>query len=204
MLGIALVVVERRDRTVDRDFMKVRPAKTADLRVCVGKQAPLQQRIVGKIDPRHDMPRAERNLLGFCEEIVRVAVEHHFAQGCDGYQFFGNQLGGVKNVKIELVFVFLRDDLHPEFPLRVIARFDGVPQITAMEVSVFACELLRFVPHQRASTCARPPVELDEVRLAFSVDKAKGMHAEALHASQAFRNGPVGHGPNNHVSRFRH
>ncbi len=30
------------------------------------------------------------------------------------------------------------------------------------------------------------------------------MHTEALHAAQAFRDGPVGHRPDDHVRRFRH
>jgi len=204
VLGIALVVVERRDRTVDRDFMKVRPAKATDLRVRIGKQAPLQQRVIGKVDPWNNVAGAEGDLFGFCEKIVRVAVEHHFSQWRNRYQFFRDQLGRVKNIEIKLMLIFLRDDLDTELPLRVIARLNGVPQITAMEVRVFACELLRFVPHQRASAYTWAPVKFDEVRLALRVDETKGVHAEALHASQAFRNGPVGHGPNDHVSGFRH
>src|SRR5690606_29442096 len=61
VLRITLTIVIRCNRTVDRDFVEVRPAQTADLRVGVGKQATLQQRIVGEVDAGHDVARAERN-----------------------------------------------------------------------------------------------------------------------------------------------
>ncbi|MNV50508.1 hypothetical protein D3C71_1425230 [compost metagenome] len=150
------------------------------------------------------MPGAEGNLLGFGEEVVRVAVQHHLAQRRDGHQFFGDQLGRVENVEIEGVFIFFFDDLHPQLPFRVVADLNRLPQITPMVVGVLSRKLLRFVPHQGASAGRRAPVEFDEARLALGIDQAKGVHAEALHAAQAFRDRPVGHCPHHHVRRLRH
>ncbi|MNF77495.1 hypothetical protein D3C84_596430 [compost metagenome] len=47
-------------------------------------------------------------------------------------------------------------------------------------------------------------MEFDEARLALGIDQAKGVHAEALHAAQAFRDRPVGHCPHHHVRRLRY
>ncbi len=184
--------------------MKVRPAESADLRVGVGKQPALQQRVIGEVDARHNVARAERDLLGLGKEIVRITVQGHFAQRRDRHDFFGDQLGRVEDVEIEVVLVFLLDDLYAEFPFRVVAHLDRFPEVATVVVSVFTGELLRFVPHQRASTGSRAPVEFDEARFALGVDQPESVHAEALHAAQAFRDRPVRHRPDDHVRRLRH
>ena len=50
--AVALVVVDLRDRRVDRDLVEVRPAEPRDLRVDVRVDAAGQQRIVGEVDAR--------------------------------------------------------------------------------------------------------------------------------------------------------
>ncbi|MNH14622.1 hypothetical protein D3C77_368800 [compost metagenome] len=146
MLGVTLAVMVRRQRAVDRNLVEVRTAKSADLRIGVGEQAPLQQRVVGKVDAGDDMPRAKGNLLGFSKEIVRIAVEHHLAQRDHRHQFFGDDLGRVEQVEIKCMLILFRDDLHTELPLRVVAGFNRLPKIAPMVVGIFARKLLRFVP----------------------------------------------------------
>ena len=148
MLGITLVIVKRCNRPVDRDFVEVRPTQTADLRVGIREKTTLQQRIIGEVDTRHDMPWAKRDLLGLREEVIGVAIKHHLAQRSDRYQFFGDQLGRIKNVEVEFMLVFLRDDLNAEFPFRIVACFNRFPQISAVVIGIFACQFLCFVPHQ--------------------------------------------------------
>ncbi|MCY1560925.1 hypothetical protein D9M68_981220 [compost metagenome] len=94
------------------------------------------------------MPRTEGNLFGFSEKVVRVAVEHHFAQRCDGHNFFGNEFGRIKDIEIEGVFVLFLHHLNTEFPFRIVPALDRLPQITAMVVGVLSRKLLRLVPHQ--------------------------------------------------------
>ncbi|MNH18266.1 hypothetical protein D3C79_779640 [compost metagenome] len=146
MQGVALVVVVGRDGAVDRDLVEVWPAQAAKLRVGVGEQPALQQRVVGKVDARHDMTRAERHLFYFGKEVVRVAIQHHLAQRCNRHQLFRDYLGRVQQVEIEFMLVGFRHDLHAQFPLRVIAGLDSFPQVATLEVSVLACQFLRFVP----------------------------------------------------------
>ncbi len=162
VLRVTLAVVERRHRTVDRQLMEVRPAESADLRVGVGEQSTLQQRVIGKVDAWHDVARAESDLLGFREEVVRVAVQGHFAQRRNRNDFLGDDLGRVEDVEVEVVFVLFFDDLHAQLPFRVVAHLDRFPQVATMVVGVFTGELLRLVPHQRAGAGGRAPVEFDE------------------------------------------
>ena len=107
MHRIALVVMKRAHRPVDRNLVEVRAAQAADLRIRVREQTPLQQRIVREIDARHDMPRMERHLFGFGEEVVRVAIERHLADDLHRHQFFRNQLGRIEQVEVEVVFILL-------------------------------------------------------------------------------------------------
>ncbi len=203
MKGVALVVVERTQRTVDRDFVEVRPTETQQLGVGVGEQPALQQRIVGEVDARHDMADVEGGLLGLGEEVVRVAVEGHLAELLHRHQLLGDDFGRVQQVEVELVLVGLLDHLHAQLPLEVVAHLDGLPHVAAVEVRVLAGDLQRFVPDQREGAGHRLPVEFDEAADALGVDQAEGVHAEAFHRPVAARQGAVGHGPEHHVCGLR-
>ncbi|CAH0211760.1 hypothetical protein SRABI106_01768 [Rahnella aquatilis] len=126
--------------------MEIRPAQATDLRVGVREQSPLQQRIIGEIYARHNVPRVERGLLGFSKEIIGVTVEHHFADQFYRHQFFRDEFGRVEQVEIKFEFIFFRDQLHTQFVFRIISGFDGLPQITAVEIGIFPGQFLRFIP----------------------------------------------------------
>ena len=95
MHAVALVVVRWRHRCIDRNLVKVGSAEARYLRVYVRVNASSEQRIVGEVQSRHDVCRAERYLLGFSEEIVWVTVKSHFTDGNDGHEFLGNDFGRV-------------------------------------------------------------------------------------------------------------
>jgi len=170
---VALVVVDRRQRCVDRDLVEVGPAQPGDLGVHVRMDAPSQQRIVAEVDAGHHMGGAEGDLLGLGEEIVGVAVEHHAPDRCHRHQLLGDQLGGVEHIEAEGFGLGLGEDLQAELPFRVFAGFDGVPQVAAVEVGIGAGDLDRLVPHQRMGAELGRPVELDEVRLARALTRRK-------------------------------
>ena len=202
--AVALIVVHGTDGTVNRQFRKVGTSQTVHLRVGIGKQSTLQDWIVGKINTRNYVARLESNLLGFCEEVVGVAIEYHFADRPHGNFFFRNQLSGIEQVKVKLKFVFFLNNLHAQFKLGIIALFDRIPQIAAAKIRIFAGEFLCFIPHQRMHAQNRLPVELDKARFAFGVDKAESMHAKALHHAEASRYSAIAQYPHNHVHRFWH
>ena len=71
-----------------------------------------------------------------------------------------------------------------------------------MEVVVGALQLDGFVPHRGLNPQFRPPVKLDESRLAGIVDQPEAVHAEALDHAQRPRDGAVRHRPHQHVHRL--
>jgi len=97
--AVALEIVHRADRPVDRNFVKVGAAQTRDLRIGVREQPALKQWVVGEIDTGYHVSGVEGHLLGFCKKIVGVAVQHHFSDQLHRHHGLGNQLGWVQNVK---------------------------------------------------------------------------------------------------------
>ncbi|CCK06684.1 hypothetical protein BN128_514 [Cronobacter sakazakii 696] len=201
--AVALEIMVRAGRAVNRDFVEVRPAETAYLGVGVREQTALQQRVVAEIQTRHNMARMERGLFVFGEEVIRVAVQHHFADQLHRHQLFRDELGGIEEVKIKLKFVLFRDQLHAEFIFGVVARFDGLPQIATVEIRIAPGEFLRFIPDKRRFTRHRLPVEAHKGAFAFGVDKAESVNAKAFHGAVAARNTAVRHRPHDVMQRFR-
>ena len=171
--------------------MKVRPAQARNLRVHIRVDTASEQRVVRKINARHDMRRAEGHLLRLGKKVVWVAVEHHAANDLYRHQFLGDELGGVQDVKAELVGLLLAEDLHAQLPFWEGTSLDPFPQISAVEVRVGAGNFHGFVPHQRLRAVFGLPMELDERRLACLIHQAKGVHAKALHGGKAARYGAV-------------
>ena len=186
-MAVALLVGKRALRRVDGQLVEVGRAQARQLRVEVRKQSALQQRIVREIDARHQMRRAERDLLGVGKEVVGPAVEHHAADDFQGHQLFGDQLGRVEVIKGKLCGVAFRKKLHAEFPLREAAYLDGLEEIAAVKVGVGAGDLAGLVPERGLQAELGPPVELDEGGIACGVDQAKAVDAKAFHHAQRAR-----------------
>lgn len=86
-VAITLVVVDLDHRPVDGDLGKIRATQADQLRIQVGEEATLQERVIGEVDTRHHMAGMERNLFGLGKEVVGVAVEHHLADALHRHQF---------------------------------------------------------------------------------------------------------------------
>ncbi len=183
--------------------MEVRSTKTADLRIGIGEEAALQQRIVGEIQPRDNMARVERGLLVLGKEVIRVTVKHHFAHQLYRHQLFRNQLGRIQQVEVEFELILFRNELESKFIFRIVARFDGFPQLTAVEVRVAAGQFLRFVPYQRGFTRDRLPVEAHKGGFPLGVDQAEGVDTKTFHGAVATRDAAVGHRPHHVVQGLR-
>ncbi len=131
--------------------MEIRAAEPADLSVRVGKQPTLQQRVVGEIDARNHVTRMERGLLGFREEVDRVAIQQHPTDDLDGNNFLRNDLGRIQNVEVETGCLLFVERLDAKFPLGKSALVDGI-EVAAMEVRVRAVDLDRLVPNDGGGT----------------------------------------------------
>ena len=158
-----------------------------------------------EVDARHDVRRAERDLLGLGEEVVRIAIQHHAADRLHRHQFLGHDLGRVEHVEAELAP--RRSSVNTCTP----SSYSGyAPASIASHRSrrwksgSAPGDLHGLVPDQRMRAGERSPVELHETRFAVRVDEAKRVHAEALHHAVAARNGAVRHHPHQHVRGFGH
>ncbi len=150
-MPVALVIMKRRNRTVYRNFVKIRTAETLQLRVGIGKKSSLKQRIIRKINARNYVTEMKRDLFGFGKKIVRVAIQGQFADSLDRNQFFGNNFCRIEQIEFKLVFVFFGDKLYAEFPFGKIAVFNRFPQIAAVKIRVFTGDFLCFVPRDRVN-----------------------------------------------------
>jgi hypothetical protein len=97
------------------------------------------------------MRGAERHLFGLGKKVIRIAIEHHATHGLYRNEFLRNQLGGVQDVETEFLGVGFGKDLKAEFPLRIVARFNCLPQISALKIRVRTHDLDGFVPNQGVS-----------------------------------------------------
>ncbi|AKG46354.1 hypothetical protein SXIM_49700 [Streptomyces xiamenensis] len=132
----------------------------------VREQPPGQQRVVGDVDARHQVPGVEGHLFGLGEVVDRVGVEGEQPDGVYRGEFLGNDVGGVQQADaFEELFLGVGEDLHTQLPLGVRARLDRVGQIAPVEVGVDPARQRGFLPDHGVHAQARFPVELHQGRL---------------------------------------
>jgi hypothetical protein len=90
-------------RCVDGNVSEVRSTEALDLRVEIREISALKERVIGEIGTTHDVLRAERSLLGFCEEIVDAPVEDQTADALYRDESFGDQLPNITATTVLLV-----------------------------------------------------------------------------------------------------
>ena len=178
-------------------------AEAVALRVGVGEDPRLQQLVVGVVDPRHDDPGAERQLLVLREEVVDVAVEHHPPHGLQRDDVLGPRLGDVERVEVEAVLVVGVDGLDEQLPLREVAGGDGVVEVLRGVAVVGPADGDGLVVEQRLDAAGRLPVELDVVRLAGAVDERVGVDAGAVHVAVVGGDADVVEEEGEHVEALR-
>jgi len=74
VVAVAEHVVDGGVRPVDGDLLEVRATESGQLGVEVGEQPGLQQRVVGDVDPRHEVAGMEGHLLSLGEVVGGVRV----------------------------------------------------------------------------------------------------------------------------------
>ena len=201
--AVAQHVVDRGVGAVDRQLAEVRPAEAADLRVQVGEQAALQQRIIGHVDARYEVARVEGDLFGLFEVVAWVLVQRHGADDLDGGELLGDNLRRVEQVNaLKHLVRGVREDLHAHVPLGERAGLNGIGEVAAVEVGVHTRGDLRLLPHLGVHAEARLEVELHQRGLAGFVNEAEGVDAERLHHAVGARDAAVRHVPECVVCRF--
>src|SRR5690606_6367450 len=160
--AISLVVVSLGYRRIDWNLVEVWATQRRDLGVDVRVDAAGEQRVVGEVNAGDDVSCAEGDLLGLCEKVIGVTVQHEPTDGGEWGQFLGHNLRRVEDVEGELLRLFFSKHLERELPLRKGARFDRFPQIASMKVRVRAVNLDTLIPVERVRTCLGTQVKLDE------------------------------------------
>jgi hypothetical protein len=126
------------------------------------------------------MADLEHDLLRLGEIVAGVAVQCKLAKRCEGDDVFGNNLGRIQNIKTPAQLVILLENLSLKDPLRVLAIFDALEQVLAVEIGVHSGGDLSLFPQERGLTLHRPESELDEFGLAFIGNKTEGVHAPTV------------------------
>ena len=102
-----------------------RAAEACDLRVQVGEQPSLHQRIIGYLNARHQISGVEGDLLGFGEIVGGVAVQRQLPDQLHRNEFFRDQFGRVEQVDpLEAVGAVVGHHLNAELVLQEGAGLD--------------------------------------------------------------------------------
>src|SRR5690606_26968761 len=108
----------------DRQVCEVRAPEPPYLSIEVREVAPLQDRVVAELDTRHDVLRAECDLLRLRERILHVAIDHEPADSPDRHELFSHELRRVERVERQQRRGVVAEHLKTELPLREIPRLD--------------------------------------------------------------------------------
>ncbi len=130
------------------------------------------------------MTSMECCLFVFGKEVIRIAIEHHFADTLNGHQFFRDQFAGSRRSKSNLNSSSSGNQLEAQFVFRKIACFNGFPQLAAVEVRVTSGEF--FVLHpKRVRLFYLPVVSVETYKrcLPFGINQAEGVNTEAFHGA---------------------
>ena len=74
------------------------------------------------------------NLLNLWEEFINFAIENELSDTLKRNIFLRPNLGRVKNIKVEFMFVFLFNGLNGEGPFRETVVIYSLFQVFSMEV----------------------------------------------------------------------
>ena len=127
MHPVALVVVDRRDRRVDRDLVEVLAAEPRRLRVEVRVIAACQQRVVAEVDAGHDVAGAERDLLVSAKKLSGLRLSTMRPTGVTGTSSSGISFVESRTSNVKRSASSSLKQLEAEFPSRVVAGLDRLP-----------------------------------------------------------------------------
>ena len=166
---------------------------------------PGEQRIVGEVDARHDVRRAERDLLGLGEEVVRVAVEHQPADrrapapAPRARSWSASSTSKLNLSACSSVKICTPSSHSGKAPASIAShRSRRWKSGSAPEIFTASSQSSECVP---STGFQWNLTKLDSPR---GVDEPERVHAEALHHAVAARDRAVGHHPHQHVRRLGH
>ena len=185
-------------------WWKLGPPRRDELRVEVGEQAALQQRIVAEVDARDDVGGADtppaRSRRRSCPASGPAPCGR---SSCSGTSSSGISLVGSRWSNGNASASSSVNSCTPNSHSGKSPACDRLEQVAAVEVVVGALQLHRLVPHRRLQAELRAPVELAEGRAALRIEQPEAVDAEAFDHAQRARDRAVAHRPHDHVHAIR-
>ena len=166
-------------------------AQTIALGIAVGEQPSLQHAIRREADPGHHVGRIHRDLLNFCEVVVRVAVELQHADFHQQIISVRPDFGQIEGVIRDPAGVRFRHDLNVESPAREIAFFNRFIEIALRTLAVLCHQAFRFIIHQVGDPLLGFEVEFHPKTFVIGINKAERVAAETVHMAPGARKAAV-------------
>ena len=186
---ILVAIVYRDTRGVDRQLHGI-GAQTVHLGIGIGEHPTLQQTVFRRLDAWHQVGRGHGDLLGFLEDIGRVAVQDHLPDFALSH--VRPDLGGIQRIKVEGLQLFRLEHLHIQIPLGEVALVDMRDQIVGHVAVVLALNLCHLFRVKVVQPLQALPVELHIAHVTLGVDQFIGVYTVTVHFAIAGRGTCVG------------
>ena len=195
------VAVDRAFGAVDGDLFIV-DAEACTVGVGIGDQ-PGEEHFIGAwADAGHEVVRLEGGLFDLGVEIGRIAVEGEAADFVQGIVGVRPDLGEVEGIEAVGFGVLEGHDLDLEGPAGIIPIFNGIEEVAAMEVGVFAGDAVGLGLGKIVNALVGLEVVFDPEALALGVDPHEGMAGVAVHVAVAFWDAAIAHEDGDLVGGF--
>lgn len=122
--------------------------------VAAGEQPPQQQLVGRRTDAGNEIRRIESRQPDILEIMIRIAVEHHFAELNERKVGMVPDLRDVERIEAGGFGLFRRHDLHIEFPFREVAALDRLIKLPCGETRVRFRRLFRLPGARRRNPAA--------------------------------------------------
>lgn len=188
---VALIGVERPEGLVDRDLLIV-DAEAVAVRVRVGEESGLQDRIGRRLHPGHQVGWRKGDLLDLGKIVFGILIESKFAKGSQGHVFLRPDFGEVEYVPSELFGLFRAENLEVAGPGRVVAVLNGIEQVLCMPVGVFCCHAAGFLIGKGFAALVGLAMDLDIVETAIGFGEFKRMARVPVHVAVRIWSATVG------------
>lgn len=187
---VALERVEGVERPVDGDLGVV-DAQPVAVRVRVGEEPRLQDRVGRGLDAGDQVRRREGDLLHLGKIVVRVAVQRQLAHGPQRHLGLRPHLGQVEDVPPEALGLRGRERLDGDGPAGGLAALDGLEEVLRVPVRVLGGHAPGLLVGEGLAALVRLEVDLHVHERPVGLGELHGVARVAVHVPVRVRRAPV-------------
>jgi len=178
--AITLIVVDRATRRIDRKLLMV-GADAVAMGIGVSEYPPLKHAIRRQADTRDDVARGKGSLFDLGEIVLRIAIQLDYPHFDQRKFLLRPDLGDVERIFGTAGRLRLAHHLDAELPPGELAPLDRMEKIPLRIIGIAAGKACCLARMQVSDPLHALEVELHPVPLAFTIDQAEGVTAEAVH-----------------------